>query len=715
MNKMDKILIIGGCGYIGCMLTTFLKNKYKITIIDINYIDINIFDDITIINENIKNIKPNYFNDYDIIIYIAGNSSVKSSKNLYSTIENNIDNLMYIIKSCSYQKIIYASSSSVYGNTNKNIVDETFDNIIPHNYYDMSKKTLDDYTKIINNNSNKKIFGLRFGTVNGYSPNFRNDIMINAMVNNAINNNIINIYSENTKRPILGLKDLCRAIETIIINGNENNKGLYNLASFNSSSGEIGKEISKILNVEYNILETPKIITNCKLETSSYNFHINCKKFENNFNFIFNDNIESIVYDIKNNYKKIIKNSQRIQDNYYNYINKYKEINVCRVCNNSIESILNLYEQPLANNYLINDYIIQDKYPLNLMLCKKCFHLQLNTVVNPNLLYRNYIYTSGTSNTLIKYFNDLANKIINNTKKNGTILEIACNDGSQLNIFKEKGWTTIGIDPAKNLYSKSSINNDIYCDFLNEKICKSIKEKYTEIDVILAQNVFAHTDDINEFINSCKLCMNNNTKLYIQVSQANLVREKQFDTVYHEHLSFFNINSMNYFMNKHNLFINNISKPSIHGVSYLFEIGLVYNKNSNLAEMLNEEQNIGLTDELTYQNYSLECKNKAINFKMKIYEEIKNGFTIIGYGASAKGNTLLNYLKLNYEIECIIDDNISKQNLYTPGSNILICDKNKLKNYDKVAILMITWNFKDEIMKKVKEVRGEKETTYIFY
>ena len=210
--------------------------------------------------------------------------------------------------------------------------------------------------------------------------------------------------------------------------------------------------------------------------------------------------------------------------------------------------------------------------------------------------------------------------------------------------------------------------------------------------------------------------MNNNTKLYILVSQANLIRDNQYDTVYHEHLSFFNISSMKHIIEKHNLYISHIEKPSIHGVSYLFEIGKIKDEKTNLYVMLEEENSIGLNKIETYLKYSKECRRKSYIFKINILKHVLDGYTVIGYGASAKGNTILNYLNItNNEVKYIVDDQITKQGLYTPGSNISICDKSKLADFDKVAVLMITWNFKDEIMRKVKDVRGEKETKYIFY
>ena len=147
---MNKLLLVGGCGYIGTKLCEVLKDFYTITIIDLVVYNNILFDNIEIINDDVNNIDTEFFKLFDIIIYLAGNSSVKSSSNLFSTIENNINNIMKIIKNTSQdQKIIYASSSSVYGNIQDNIVNECYNNKIPHNYYDITKKILDDFVELI--------------------------------------------------------------------------------------------------------------------------------------------------------------------------------------------------------------------------------------------------------------------------------------------------------------------------------------------------------------------------------------------------------------------------------------------------------------------------------------------------------------------------------------------------------------------------------------
>lgn len=708
---MKKILIIGGCGYIGSMVVNHLKHKYNITIVTRTSYSHAIFDNIKIIKINMKRLKKKFINKFDIIIWLAGQTSTKSSGNIFSSMENNFENILNLFKFINTDQIlIYSSSSCIYGN--KENAKETDDNHYKfYDFYDFSKKMLDMFSEIIIKKNNKKIFGLRFGTVSGFSPNFRNDSMINSMTHSSIKHKKCNVFAKETKRPILGMSDLCRSIETIIQHGSQSNCGFYNLASFNSTVNIIGQRIAELTNAECVTLKNAT-------HKSSYNFSINCDKFTNTFNFEFHDTMETIVRDIQKNYNNIIINNNRNKDKYLDYVFPYKKINECRVCNNkNLQSVLDLGYQPLANDFHENITECQ-LYPLNLMICNTCYHLQLEHVVNSNILYKNYIYESGTSKTGKKYFENIFSKIDQfiGRKETKTVLEIACNDGTQLNYFKEGGWITIGVDPAKNLAEISSANHDIYCDFFNEKIATNIKKKYKNIDIILCQNVFAHTHNINEFISACKICMNEKTKLYIQVSQANLVRDVQYDTVYHEHLSFFNINSMKYIIDKFGLFINNIEKPHIHGVSYLFEIGKIKNKQSNVHEMLEEEVSIGLNKIETYRNYSKECKRKSLVLKLTILQHILDGYTIIGYGASAKGNTILNYIKINNnEIKYIVDDQVTKQGLYTPGSNIPICSKEKLASFDKVAILMITWNFKNEIMEKVKGVRGNLDTTYIFY
>lgn len=297
---MVKVLIIGGNGYIGSRLCNDYKDLYDVTSVDStipqNHIVNTISDDFNSLNEE-------FYSKFDVIILLAGHSSVKMCEgNIEHAFNNNVRNFVNLINKLNpNQKFIYASSSSVYGNVGKKIVTEKYHNFVPHNHYDVTKHMIDLYADKIK----AEYYGLRFGTVNGYSPVVRRDVMINSMTYNAIKDNEIKLYVKDIIRPILGINDLSRAIKTII-DCKENNRGIYNLASFNETAENIAKTVSNIVNVPVHEYETdPTNITNSKLQTKCYNFSIDSSKFKKTFNFEFEDTIESITKSLVNNFEYI--------------------------------------------------------------------------------------------------------------------------------------------------------------------------------------------------------------------------------------------------------------------------------------------------------------------------------------------------------------------------------------------------------------------------
>jgi nucleoside-diphosphate-sugar epimerase len=307
MNKKN-ILIIGGSGYIGSYLKENLPNP-------LISIDVEWFNSNNSIKKDYKNLDEKFLSEFDIVVLLAAHSSVKMCQgDFLNSFNNNVVNFLNLlkkIKSINKRiKLIYASSSSVYGMTGDNLIDESFNGFVPHNNYDITKHISDIYAEF----SGVEFYGLRFGTVNGYSPIMRNDIMINSMVSSALLNNYIELYVKETLRPILGIKDLFRAV-LAIINEDRDLRGHYNLASFNSTSQEIAKKVSEITGV--NIVEKePPINPTNKFESRNYNFAIDCNKFIQNFNFEFEDTIETITNSIINNFDKTILTKR---DNPINY------------------------------------------------------------------------------------------------------------------------------------------------------------------------------------------------------------------------------------------------------------------------------------------------------------------------------------------------------------------------------------------------------------
>ena len=391
----------------------------------------------------------------------------------------------------------------------------------------------------------------------------------------------------------------------------------------------------------------------------------------------------------------------------------YRTLDRCLCCDSTdIEILLDLNNQPLANSYHKEDEVL-DEYPLGVNICNNCYHIQLTHVVNPDLLFKDYLYVSGTTKTLhdnMKWFVDY---VLETTiwGKGNSVLDIACNDGTQLDYFKKEGFKTFGIDPAENLHKLSSENHKVICDYFNA-------DKFDrQFDVITAQNVFAHNSNPKEFLEHCDELMHDESVLYIQTSQAEMILNNQFDTIYHEHVSFFNINSMNELVKRTNLTLTDVIKTPVHGISYLFR----FTKNTfeGRRKVFNEievERQRGLLSKKTYDEYKTNITKLVSDFKELVKNSKREGFELIGYGAAAKGMTFLNFADV--ELDYILDDNELKHHLYTPGTNVPIKPNGFLKQYkesDKILFIPLAWNFYDEIQERILKTRDNKNDWFLRY
>lgn len=384
----------------------------------------------------------------------------------------------------------------------------------------------------------------------------------------------------------------------------------------------------------------------------------------------------------------------------------YKPLNNCLCCNNSnLFTILDLNTQPPANSFHTRHESIPD-YELKLMGCDQCWHTQLSVAVDPEELFRNYLYVSGTSSTLKQYFDRFA---VRYTDTPGRVLDIACNDGTQLDSFAELGWDTHGVDPAENLYkSSTSKGHHVKCNFWNTETAKNMPV----FDLITAQNVFAHTSEISEFLEACKKVMNDKSLLVIQTSQALMFDRNEFDTIYHEHISFFSTKSMKTVAERHGLFLNNVYTTDIHGTSYVFEISKVSNEQSSVNKQLELEQHRYNRD--FYETYQKNAMNCLKSLKEYIEAHRNAGVRVIGYGAAAKGMTVINAGQLQFDY--IVDDNPLKQGLLCPGSDIPVyCPEQLADEKSNIIIVPLAWNFFDEIKNKAKNIRPNSSDTYVRY
>ena len=390
---------------------------------------------------------------------------------------------------------------------------------------------------------------------------------------------------------------------------------------------------------------------------------------------------------------------------------RYKLLRSCIACGSiDLQLTLNLKSQPLANNYVLTQETLET-FPLSINTCKKCFHTQLGVSVEPEIMFENYAYVSGTSKTLSRYFDRFAENIIKTHGGKGKLLDIGSNDGSFLEKFKNTDWNTIGVDPAINLIVEShSKGVATIPSFFNSRISDVLANNF---DVIVAMNVFAHTKEPLEILKCIELCLSSSGTAYIQTSQANMFEYGQFDTVYHEHISFFNVRSMKALLARTNLTLIDVRIEKIHGDSYLWVVKKSSGGESTLEREIYEE-NIGLYNLDTYSVFETKATSVVEEVK-KILEKFRNlGFQVAGYGAAAKGNTFLNFSEI--DLDYFFDDTPQKIGKYAPAGNCKVSNPIEMMEIDRHLLFIIpAWNFKKEIVDKISTIRKNKHDAVLTY
>ncbi len=374
----------------------------------------------------------------------------------------------------------------------------------------------------------------------------------------------------------------------------------------------------------------------------------------------------------------------------------------CRCCGNKkLKRVISLGFQPLANNLINKRTDKAEKYPLEMNYCFNCHNCQLSVSIDPKKMFNKYFYLSSTSSTFRKHFEEAAKKYKKefNLKKNSYVIDVGSNDGIGLVPFKKMGFKNLlGIEPAKNL-CKISKDKGIKTinTFLNFSTLKKIKNN---ADLILASNVFAHSDDLETM---AKCILNLLSKKGIAVIEVqyllNTIQDLTFDNIYHEHYNYWSLTSLKFFFDKLGGNIFKVEKINTHGGSIRIYISKNKNKkkHSSVYKFLKHEDKFGIKNVKTYLDFSKKIKEIKKNVLNNI-NKLKQKNRIIGYGSPAKATTALNYFEISKEIDFIIEDNKLKHNKLIPGVNIPIYSKDKIKN-NNASILVLAWNFFKEIKK----------------
>jgi len=376
----------------------------------------------------------------------------------------------------------------------------------------------------------------------------------------------------------------------------------------------------------------------------------------------------------------------------------------CRSCGNiNLKRVVSLGYQPLANNLLRKKIEKHELYPLEMNYCPQCHNCQLSVSVDPKKMFSNYLYTSSTSSSFRKHFIDATKNYIKQLKlkpKKSYIIDIGSNDGVALKPFKDLGFNKIlGVEPAKNLAKLSNKNKiKTFNGFLESKNLKKIKGN---ADLILASNVFAHSDKLKEMAECMLKLLKNNGTIVIEVQYLlNTLKDLTFDNIYHEHYNYWSLTSLINFFSKLDSTIFKVERINTHGGSIRVYVkkGKKIKVENNVKYLLKEEENFGIKKYKTYQTFGKKINELKENVVKNIDNLKKQNKKIIGFGAPAKATTALNFFGISDQIDFIIEDNKLKHNKFIPGVLIPIKDKKNLKEKNNL-ILVLAWNFFNEIKK----------------
>ena len=397
----------------------------------------------------------------------------------------------------------------------------------------------------------------------------------------------------------------------------------------------------------------------------------------------------------------------------------------CRFCDSKLFStFVDLNSSPLANSLLTSEAMLKGEvqYPLHARVCEKCFLVQLEPVVDAGDIFCNYSYFSSYSTSWLEHARLYCASMVDrfNLNINSQVVEVASNDGYLLKNFSSLAIPVLGIEPAINVANVAMANGvNTKNIFFGAQSARHLLEEGFAADLICANNVLAHVPDINDFVEGFQILLKPNGVATFEFPHLlNLIEYSQFDTIYHEHYSYLSLISVEAIFDAHDLMVFDVEEISTHGGSLRIYATKKGNRDQNKSvEVLRmKEINAGLGVVSTYTDFSkkvVQLKSEILDFFLKVQRE---GKKIAGYGAPAKGNTLLNYCGIGPEfLSFTVDASPHKQGNFLPGSRIPILSLEALSQYKPDYVFILPWNLKDEISNQLDElhVSGTKFVTAV--
>jgi SAM-dependent methyltransferase len=386
----------------------------------------------------------------------------------------------------------------------------------------------------------------------------------------------------------------------------------------------------------------------------------------------------------------------------------------CRICDaSSYDTVLEFGDVALADAFLARPDVQEDKYPLNLVICRECLHLQIRERVDRKVLFEDYPWETGIPASIHAYCREFVKDVaaLTGLGRGQRVVEVASNDGTMLLEFQRQGFVVKGVDPAKNIVAKAVARGvETFNGFFDATVAQNLVREDGPADLCVARNVIAHVEDLQGLVRGFRTILRDSGTLVIEFPYLiPMFEQLQYDQVFHEHIGFHSLDSIVRLFSRHDLQVTRAEHHWVHGGSLRVFARPASGKHAvdaSVREVLDQEERSGILTLEAWKRFGEKCHAQRRALVQHLRELRSRGVRVVGYGASGKGQTMIQFCQLTPEdIPVIADKSALKVGKFTPGSHIPICSVDEMRERKPEVIVLFAWNFAQEIVQQEKALR----------